>query len=83
MLDHAGLENLAGRIHDAADGPFGPDAPPLHATGIDALELLIAPRSLELVEVPPRHSVYRGDHGRVRSEQGLHVVHDRRDGVGF
>ena len=47
MPDHARLDDLGSAIDDAADHALGPKSVPLHTTGIDARQTMIAPRAVE------------------------------------
>jgi hypothetical protein len=74
VLDDARRDDLGGWIDGAADGALGTDGAPLPAVGINALQLQVRVLPLEAVEIPPRDTVLRGDDGRVRPEQRLHLL---------
>ena len=52
----------------------GPMACHWRPARIDAFQPQIRILALQAVEIPPRHAVLRGDHGRVRPEQRPHLL---------
>ena len=82
-LDHAGLDDLARRENDAADGPLRPDQVPLGAVGVDRSDAPALVGALQLVKIPPGDAVGGRDHGRLRPEQRLQALADPRHGMGL
>ncbi|MNT16853.1 hypothetical protein D3C72_1519770 [compost metagenome] len=75
MADHARRLDLRRRIQHAADGPLRPEAAPLLAARVHALQRAPGKLATVLVEVPVGNAVDTGHHGRFRPEQRLHQVH--------
>ncbi len=79
--DNPWLDDLAGRVDNAADRSLRPDSPPLFTVRVDRFDDAILPGALELVEIPPRHTIHHGHHRSAGAEHGLHGIDDVHRGM--
>ncbi len=81
--DHAGLDDLAGRVDDAADGALRPEGLPDASAGVGGVQVPVAKRAGERVEIPPEDAVLCRDDGRLRPKERLQLVEYVRRGMGL
>ena len=83
MLNHARFADLAGRISNTTDDALRANLVPLTVVRINTFQLMIFPRSLESVKIPPGNAVGRGHHTGFPPQQRLHGTQDTRHRRGF
>src|SRR5208283_4562013 len=81
VLNHSRSRNLGGKVNDRPNYPARFDGGGNHAAGIDPLQPQSIPFTAKTLEVPPRDSILRADHGGIWTEYRLQMRGQLRQAV--
>src|SRR6478609_11703652 len=76
MTNDARSFDFRSRMHDTANDPLGPDLVPQTPVWIDGRNAHSVVNAAMPVEIPPGHTVLRGDDCRVGAKPGLQTIKD-------